>query len=226
MKILIVAATSFEIEPLRRHLSYWIPSGPDEFTKGSLRVKVLITGIGVTATAWALANKTAIEKPDLAINMGIAGAFDRSLSLGQVVNVSTEQFGDLGIEQADGTFADLFEASLSDANTFPVLNGQLLNPQGLQADFLPAVKGITVSKVHGNEDTIARFRAKYPEAQVESMEGAAFFYSCLMGGIPFLEIRAISNYVEKRDRANWKMRESVDNLNGVVVEMLGTLASE
>lgn len=226
MKILIVAATSFEIEPLRRHLSYWIPSGPDEFTKGALRVKILITGIGVTATAWALANKTAIEKPDLAINMGIAGALDRSLALGQVVNVVTEQFGDLGIEQADGAFADLFEAGLSDANTFPVLNGQFVNPQGLQAGFLPTVKGITVHKVHGHEDTIARFRAKYPEAQVESMEGAAFFYSCLMGGIPFLEIRAISNYVEKRDRANWKMRESIDNLNGVVVDILATLAAE
>ena len=226
MKILIVAATSFEIEPLRRHLSYWTQSAPDEFTKGQLRVKVLITGIGLTATAWAMATKTAIEKPDLAINLGIAGALDRNLTLGQVVNVVTEQFGDLGIEQADGSFADLFEAGLSDANTFPVLNGQLLNPQALQAGFLPAVKGITVNKVHGNEDSIARFKGKYPEVQVESMEGAAFYYSCLMGGIPFLEIRAISNYVEKRDRANWKMRESIDNLNGVVVEILGTLASE
>jgi futalosine hydrolase len=45
------------------------------------------------------------------------------------------------------------------------------------------------------------------------MEGAAFMYACLIHQIPFAEVRAVSNVVEKRNRASWKLREAIDNLN-------------
>ena len=40
-------------------------------------------------------------------------------------------------------------------------------------------------------------------ADVESMEGAAFFEACLAAGIPFAEIRSISNRVGEADRSRW-----------------------
>ena len=33
------------------------------------------------------------------------------------------------------------------------------------------------------------------------MEGAAFMYVCLMHQVPFAQIRAVSNVVERRNRA-------------------------
>ena len=44
------------------------------------------------------------------------------------------------------------------------------------------------------------------------MEGAAFFYVCLCENIPFLQIRAISNYVEQRNEKNWNIPLAIKNL--------------
>jgi futalosine hydrolase len=69
-----------------------------------------------------------------------------------------------------------------------------------------------VNTVHGNARSIAAVTRRF-KPQVESMEGAAFMYACLIHQIPFAEVRAVSNVVEKRNRAAWKLREAIDNLN-------------
>jgi futalosine hydrolase len=51
------------------------------------------------------------------------------------------------------------------------------------------------------------------------MEGAAFMQICLTEKIPFAELRAISNYVEPRNRENWKMKEAIENLNTVLIAL-------
>ena len=72
MKILLVSATKFEIAPLMKLLS-----GKKKFGKHS--VDVLITGIGMTATAFHL-GKYLNKKYDLAINAGVAGSFKKNIS--------------------------------------------------------------------------------------------------------------------------------------------------
>jgi futalosine hydrolase len=56
--------------------------------------------------------------------------------------------------------------------------------------------------------------------QIENMEGAAFFYVSLLRHIPFLCFRSISNVVEPRDKANWKMAEAIASLNRSILEWL------
>jgi futalosine hydrolase len=48
---------------------------------------------------------------------------------------------------------------------------------------------------------------------IESMEGAAFHYVCLSLGVPFLQIRSISNRVGERDKRKWEMKTAIANLN-------------
>jgi futalosine hydrolase len=55
------------------------------------------------------------------------------------------------------------------------------------------------------------------------MEGAAFFYACREAGVPCLQIRAVSNYVEKRNRDAWQIGLAVKNLNTFAVELLERL---
>ena len=43
---------------------------------------------------------------------------------------------------------------------------------------------------------------------IESMEGAALHYVCLMEKIPFLQIRSISNYIGERDKKKWNMKDA------------------
>jgi futalosine hydrolase len=84
---------------------------------------------------------------------------------------------------------------------------------------LPAVRGITVNTVHGNERTIATVVGRFAP-QVESMEGAAFMYACTMCGVPFAQIRGVSNTVERRNRAAWKLAEAIENVARAAVEIL------
>jgi futalosine hydrolase len=226
MQILLVSATIFEIAPALNWLEeHFAANEKGVFEKNDLAVFPLITGVGSTATAFHLGQFLAQNQPDLAINAGIAGAFDRNFQLGDVLNVVTERFGDLGVEEADGRFTDLFELGLLEKNTPPFINGLLRNPAAEQASFLPPAQGLTVNKVHGTAASIAAIQAKYPSAQSESMEGAAFFYACLLAKIPFLEIRSISNYVEARDREKWNLPLAINNLNHAVIAMLETFAT-
>jgi futalosine hydrolase len=213
MKILLVSATQFEILPALQ----WLEG------QNRPSVQVLVSGVGVVATTWALTRTLERQRPDLVINAGIAGAYDRNLALGDVVNVVSEQFGDLGVEEADGSFTDVFDLGLVEPSSPPFINGRLENPQAAMSKFLPTVHGLTVSKVHGSAASIEAARKKYPSAQIESMEGAAVFFACLMAGVPFLEIRAISNYVEPRNREAWNIPLAIGQLNEVVVDVMGAM---
>jgi futalosine hydrolase len=55
------------------------------------------------------------------------------------------------------------------------------------------------------------------------MEGAAFFYACREAGVPCLQIRAVSNYVEKRNRDNWHIGLAIKNLNTFAMDLLKML---
>ena len=109
-------------------------------------------------------------------------------------------------------YAALQLLGLRDENQLPFQNG-VLSPQRLNNRELGLKKyrAISVNKVHGNEESIAKIIQR-TDPEVESMEGAAFFYACGMVQLPCLQLRAISNYVEKRNRPAWQIESSLKNL--------------
>lgn len=229
MHILLVSATAAEIAPTLDFLEqkFIFDSASKAFHRNSLQVTPLVTGVGMVATTWALAHFfSAHQSIAWALNAGICGALDSTFKKGNVVHVISEQFADLGIEEADGRFTDLFELGLLSPDAPPFSNGELGNIAAEQTSFLPAVRGITVNRVHGNTHSIERLRTKYPTAQIESMESAAFFYGCLLENIPFMAIRSVSNYVESRNRENWDINLAISNLNEVVMEMIKSVGDE
>ncbi len=222
MHLLIVSATAKEIAPLERVLKqHFVPFEEDTYQRGELQVSLLRTGVGLPLTAFALGQVLAVRRFDLAIQAGIAGALNRELELGEVVQVVAERFADLGVEERDGRFTDVYELDLIPADQAPFQQGWLHNEAAAQFDFLPKARGVSVNIVHGHAPSIEAFRNKY-RADVETMEGASFFYACLLKDQPFLEIRAISNYVEARDRSNWKVAEAIDSLNQALVALLNS----
>ena len=206
MKIMIAAATSFEIEPFVNKLSVKGDHDRDEFY-------ICITGIGMMHTAYALTKAIASFGPEIAIQAGVAGAFDHKLQLGEVVLVKDEYQGDLGVEDREA-YLDIFDTGLLLPDQPPYRKSALVNPTDniSLGKELRRVRGLTVNKVSGSDDTINLRRNKYG-CDVESMEGAAFHYVCLSENLPFLQLRAISNYVEPRDKRKWKMKEAIKNLN-------------
>lgn len=224
MNITLVSATPFEIAPVIQWLESLSPPGNDNnFTLGSHQISVLVTGVGPVATTWKLAGYLSSNKPDWVINAGIAGAYDRTLAPGEVVLVGEEQLADTGAEESDGRLISLFDMKLLDPEEFPYQGGRLVNPDREHTHFLRQVRGLTVSRATGTEASIAALTNKYPDAQTESMEGAAVFYCCLMSGVRFLEIRSVSNYVEPRNRENWNIPLAISSLNDVLKELLQTV---
>lgn len=221
MKILIVAATPFEILPFSEYLTKNFEKiEADQYNRDATVVTLLITGIGIHSTIYSLTKKLLANKYDLIINAGIAGANKKTkLNKKDVVNVFSEQFGDVGVEEADGSFTDVFELELSNPNTIPFQNGIMRNIVAEDFHFLPLVKGITVNKVHGNSESIKQFNLKY-EFDIETMEGAAFFFVCLNEQQRFLQIRSISNYIEERNKENWDIGGAITSLNKVLVEII------
>ncbi|MEL6865347.1 MAG: futalosine hydrolase [Bacteroidota bacterium] len=224
MRLLFVSATPFEIAPLQDYLQQtYSLKEQGIFEKGPLQVEVLITGPGLTHTAFALGQQLAKKTYDLAINAGIAGSFRRDWPLGKVLHIYSEQFGDLGVEEADGRFSSIHELGLIAPNDAPFQQGVLINNTAQAFDFLPKAKGLTVNKVHGSHSSIQQLEGKF-DVDIESMEGAAFFYGCLMVGISFVEIRSLSNYVEARNKENWNIPLAIEELNRVLIAMLQSLA--
>ena len=87
---------------------------------------------------------------------------------------------------------------------------------------LPKVNGITVNTVHGNKDSIAKVVKKF-NPTVESMEGAAFMQCCDWTGLKHVQLRAVSNYVEVRNKDNWNIPLAIKNLNNTLINILETL---
>jgi futalosine hydrolase len=158
---------------------------------------------------------------DMALNVGVCGTFDRALPLGTVVHVVSDRLAEVGAEDGEA-WLSIHELGLLDENEFPFHGGELVNlapPDNAALRALPAVGGITVNTVHGSDRSIARVLAR-TAARVESMEGAAFMYACLTHGLPFAQVRAVSNIVERRNRAAWKMPEAIAALNVAAVDIL------
>jgi len=203
MKILLVAATYQEIEPFIK--KYAPKFNADEFLKvGKHDIKIMITGVGMVATAYALGKILAQENFELALNVGIAGSFYRNIKLGQLVEVREDILSELGVED-DEEFISLEQLEMGEVE-FRASEKIFLK------DNLRKVTAITVNTVHGNEDSIEEIRDRV-NPTIETMEGAAFFYACEEAQVEALQIRCISNYVEKRNRENWNLALAVKNLN-------------
>jgi len=218
MKLLIVSATEMEIAPLVKHLvPVKSPNGRlNSYSYKKITVDVLITGIGMTATAFYL-GKTLNNSYDLALNFGLAGSFQRDMELGTVINVTNDTFSELGAEDGEA-FLQLKELGL-EGITGVMNTSAIKNPV---LDRLPKVKGITVNNVHGNEKSIEAISGRC-KVTSESMEGAAFLMACVHEGVPNAQVRAISNYVERRDKSKWNIPLAIDKLNKTAIEILDAL---
>ena len=209
MRILVVAATSFEVESLKSEVG----SRKSDSGLKTLDLELLITGVGMVATAFALGKHLADHQYDLVINLGIAGSFDRGIAFGEIVEVVEDRLAGLGAED-DEAFLPI--ETLGFGESIFKTDTRLSSYTNQQ---LKQVTAITVNTVHGYEGSIEKLTGRI-QPQLESMEGAAFFYSCKQVGVPCLQIRAVSNYVEKRNRDAWQIGLAIKNLNSFAIRFI------
>ena len=195
MQLLVVAATEFELSAARERL------------RGVAGVDFATTGVGMLPTAYCLTRLLARKGYDWVFSVGIAGAL-ADVALGEAVVVAREAVADCGVETATGAVQPLPPALQSSvALTCPYVHDFPL------LQHVKKVAGVTVNLLTENATRVAARRAA---AEVETMEGAAFFYVCLREGVSFLQLRGISNRVGVRDKQLWRTAEALDSVGSLL----------
>ncbi len=209
MNILIVSATEYEVLPFIDKYSDVLVSESlhlFQFAINNHKVTVLITGVGMVNAAYMMGciSNTSFN---MAIQVGICGSFSNQYPIGTVLNITKDVISEMGAE--DGArFIKYNNLNLPGTHEYEFQfldNNHFINR-------LPKVLGITVNKVHGNIESIEKIQNLY-NPDVESMEGAAFFRGC-ENFKEFVQVRAVSNFVEQRDKSKWNIPLAVTNLNG------------
>lgn len=212
LRILVTFPTLFEAKPFLDLLNW--PSGvfQGDFVEADQTafLEIGITGVGMVSTAIELTRRLSGQKYDWVIQAGIAGTFSEDIHIGSVVEVRSDCFPELGAASPDGflTIESLGFTTFSAGehqfyNSFP-------NPFPSVAGFR-GVRGVTVNTVSGTQEGIKQMKQKW-DPEVESMETAAFFQTCWAMGVSFTAFRAISNRVEPRNTANWRIHEATKAL--------------
>ncbi|TFE23309.1 futalosine hydrolase [Cohnella luojiensis] len=201
-KILVMTAVDAEKEAVMRGI------------RGDRRFEVLAAGVGPVAaavsTAIALASSSAAGGYDLVVSAGIGGGFVDEAPIGSIVVASEVIAADLGAETPEG-FAGVDKLGFG-TNRIPVEeNMSCLLVETLRAAGLTAGYGaiLTLSTVTGTAETAAMLAERIPGAAAEAMEGYGVASAAHRQGIPFIEIRAISNAVGPRDKAAWRIGDAL-----------------
>lgn len=213
-KLLLAAATVMEVAPFLDVLRK--KSG--QF--GSVQVDVLITGIGLTATAYHLTRQLQLKKYDMVIQAGVAGSFDLTRKPGSVVVINQDSIADQSVVELK-KLKTIFNLKMVPQNQFPFSKGWLVNPHlsWLKKTGLKPVRGISVNQISTSRQMIQFYRDTFNPV-TESMEGAALHYVCLMEKVPFIQVRSISNYIGERNKRKWNMPESIINLNDTLMKLI------
>lgn len=219
-RILFVTATEAESAALRNVKG--ISGNENVFRFGNLEIDLLISGIGTVSTAWSMMKWFSEHgTPDIAINGGIAGSFRESIVIGDVVMPVEECFGDAGIEDNE-KFKTLFEAGLVNPDEMPFIGGKLYSSSiyaGFGGENISMVRAITMGTATGSSISRKKLINKY-NPDIETMEGASFFYICCRENVPFMALRAISNAVGPRNREDWNIDLALRNLTVTIYDIL------
>ncbi|MCB1052848.1 MAG: hypothetical protein H6510_10355 [Acidobacteria bacterium] len=169
----------------------------------------VVSGIGPASgiTASLIGARSQIDEMVL---IGIAGGLPNvGLSLGEVVQASTDILVDLGYSEGE----------------------RRVNLDRMQLDFLRAdgrqwgcqfhCKSLdphlathafaTVSQVTQKPLQVEQLQSEF-KVSVESMEGAYVGLACSLIGVPFGQVRAISNFIGPRDPATWQIQPALKRL--------------
>ena len=229
----MIAAVPFEGNRIVRSLKGTVVKSAGGLTWHSGRlgrsdIVYVVSGIGKTNAAHAATALIHYYSPALVVNFGIGGAYPSSgLQTGDIAVASKEVYADEGVLLQSG-FHDLKLINIpllkigrrQYFNEFPLDTGLLkaMMKAATQAGFR-AAGGIfaTVSTCTGTKKRAGELSKRFG-AVCENMEGAAIAHTCLIYGIPFVEVRGISNVVQEREMSKWTIRSASSNCQSTVIE--------
>jgi futalosine hydrolase len=197
LPLLVVTAVAAEADAVR--------AGADPGT-----VVVESVGVGPAAAAAGTARLLAAGRYRAVVSAGIAGGFPGRAPVGSTVLAIRSIAADLGAESPGG-FLPVEELGFGSS----VLAADPALFHALSAALPGAVTGdvLTLATVTGTAETASALAGRHPDAVAEAMEGFGVAVAAADRGVPFAELRAVSNPIGPRDRGTWRLAEALDALS-------------
>lgn len=186
---------------------------------------LVMTGVGKANAAAGVGIALHSRTYGAVINVGIAGALPTasSIAIGDSVASTRSVYADEGLALPDGSFVGCSEMG------FPLGpfddRGVLASPDLLDslASLVSATGPVATVSTCSGTDALARTFVERTQAVAEAMEGAAVGQVAARLGVPFIEIRAISNTTGNRESQIWSIGKALSALSPIAVG-IATLA--
>ncbi|MEY2982314.1 MAG: futalosine hydrolase [Planctomycetota bacterium] len=184
--------------------------------------EIRVLGVGKAAAAASLARALALAPDTTCVLLfGVCGAYPApveppALSVLDLCVVAESVYADEGAATDDG-FLDLDALGLHPSGPFRA--DPVLGPRVAQGLGVPLVRAATVSTCAGTARLSDAFAAR-SRAHVETMESAACALACETAGVPFVEVRCVSNRTGPRADGGFRIREACERAQAAVRRIL------
>lgn len=174
-------------------------------------------GVGKASAAASIALALASwvdDKPDVVLLFGVCGAYPGRLAVGDLCLVERDELADEG-KITDQGFEHLDSMGLGTRG--PFFADRALTARAAQVLGINPVRGATVSTCSGTEVS-SDIMARRAGAQVETMEGAAVALVCQRMGVPWVQLRAVSNHTGPEGK--WHLELATDRVQKAALTLL------
>ncbi len=240
MPLLVVAATGKELSAALGCSTGQVQEQPQgavvPLQAHGREVLACVSGLGVINASLALGAALARGDVDGVVNLGVAGSFDCAAHpLGAVRLVGQEIWPEYGLLATGWCSADaaalgfaLGRAHKSSGEQGPDAliwdsvawdSSASLARLGLCPGPWGTARSLTVSGVTADPERAALLCARH-HADLENMEGFALAYGCAAAGVPFVELRVVSNAVGARPPESWDLPGALKALRQAAQRLL------
>jgi futalosine hydrolase len=188
-------------------------------TAAGYRLQIELCGFGPIAAAARTAHLLATLEPRSVTLVGIAGALDDQLLVGQAY-----RFGEVvsyGVGAGTGT--DFQQASSLDWSQWPGDRSAGQPAVGDRIGRTETTAGrilLTACAASAGPADVRLRRGLIPDAVAEDMEGFGVAFACELARVPWTIIRGISNRAGDRDHARWCIEPALEAAAALARETL------
>lgn len=226
MKILLCAAFTEEIMITLDYLEEnWEKESFFEYSKDGVHIFTLITGAGSLNAGFALSRHNEIKEIKYLINPGIGAALSRTLDLSRVYIIESDGFGDIGLEESDGTFQDQHDLNWVKKDSFPYNKSRITPKKFINPTFLPKCTGLTLNKIPGTLHNIEYLERKYHYDMI-TLDAGAIMYACRMFDMESISYRVATRYVEPWQKETGDIEKALVQLNMRTIDLLKSFIAE
>lgn len=172
-------------------------------------LRLELCGFGPIAAAARAAHLLATVKPASVTLVGIAGAMDDRLSIGQAYRFDEVVCYGVGVGSGD-----IFQSAA--AVGWPQWPGEVSVGQPAVGDRIGRTDTttgrvlLTACAASAGPADVALRRRLHPDAVAEDMEGFGVALACELAAVPWTIIRGISNQAGNRDHSHWCIEPALE----------------